>query len=683
VSLHSNCSLNFCFNCFRQVLAMDGRRSVSIAGNLSSACLEKFSVCGSFEISSFSTYYIRDNGAVQSNRRNITFLVVYGQKEESYQAETQGQNVYLVRFPAKVLGISMMAIYCDGIQIPNSPFRFEVALRRCAEFPGRVPDLVGNCVCPAEKPVEIRGACISFAQLLPSVILPVLACLAILAAVHARKQSSEEQKLWLIKSKLLIWPETPEILGQGSGGTVYRADYRGTPVAIKRFDFSGGEAKDAVIQQPGDSGSETAVNDRNIMNRSLSSVSQESNVSRASYFLGRQYSKNLFGRNKSLHNSQIQSPISLRKDVKATVKFLVGVRHPCITTVMGGVVLQGKELCLVLELMELGSLWDCLHNVLFPIDGDMALNILRTVSSGMTFLHAADPPILHGDLKSGIALLSLSFLSQNGVIVGSDHAGNILIDKNFVAKITDFCPNLSGQRGTMQWTAPERLLAAPMPPNTWTAGKNKSSRTSTLLPSDVYSYGVVMYECLTRKEPFQGLAPFEVLQGVRSNTLRLPAPPGCNAVMINLLAECLSFEARLRPTFSEIERRLNVMDALQVISDALTAPETSIPSTLGWRRAAGRTMGDSLPTSRRNSDLPMARTKFLDPASSGLGQAVQSDFTPRSILLDLFPAHVAEALMRGEKVPPERKEMVTMFFSGMYFFSIEFVDLKFEYESEY
>jgi hypothetical protein len=35
-----------------------------------------------------------------------------------------------------------------------------------------------------------------------------------------------------------------------------------------------------------------------------------------------------------------------------------------------------------------------------------------------------------------------------------------------------------------------------------------------------------------------------------------------------------------------------------------------------------------------------------------------------SILLDLFPAHVAEALMRGEKVPPERKEMVTMYFSG-------------------
>ena len=32
------------------------------------------------------------------------------------------------------------------------------------------------------------------------------------------------------------------------------------------------------------------------------------------------------------------------------------------------------------------------------------------------------------------------------------------------------------------------------------------------------------------------------------------------------------------------------------------------------------------------------------------------------ILKDLFPPHIAELLMRGEKVPPERKEMITMYF---------------------
>ncbi len=32
------------------------------------------------------------------------------------------------------------------------------------------------------------------------------------------------------------------------------------------------------------------------------------------------------------------------------------------------------------------------------------------------------------------------------------------------------------------------------------------------------------------------------------------------------------------------------------------------------------------------------------------------------IIKDLFPSHVAEMLMRGQKVPPERKELITMCF---------------------
>ena len=88
-------------------------------------------------------------------------------------------------------------------------------------------------------------------------------------------------------------------------------------------------------------------------------------------------------------------------DIRETIKFLVTVRHPSITPVLGGVFVNGKELCLVLELMELGSLWDCLHNVLFPIEGELVHSFLLSISKGMCFLHAATPPIRHGDLKSG------------------------------------------------------------------------------------------------------------------------------------------------------------------------------------------------------------------------------------------------------------------------------------------
>ena len=70
-------------------------------------------------------------------------------------------------------------------------------------------------------------------------------------------------------------------------------------------------------------------------------------------------------------NSWLDSNLS-RTSLQNEIKALVAIRHPCITTIMGATVLklQGqKRLCLVVELMELGSLWDLLHNETFILRG--------------------------------------------------------------------------------------------------------------------------------------------------------------------------------------------------------------------------------------------------------------------------------------------------------------------------
>ena len=54
---------------------------------------------------------------------------------------------------------------------------------------------------------------------------------------------------------------------------------------------------------------------------------------------------------------------------------------------------------LIMEFMEYGSLYDILHNETMPIDSELLLPILRDISQGMRFLHAAEPPVIHGDLK--------------------------------------------------------------------------------------------------------------------------------------------------------------------------------------------------------------------------------------------------------------------------------------------
>lgn len=71
---------------------------------------------------------------------------------------------------------------------------------------------------------------------------------------------------------------------------------------------------------------------------------------------------------------------------------------------------------LVMEYMDHGSLFDLLQNDTLLLEGEILLPILRDVSQGMRFLHAATPQVIHADLK----------------------AQNVLVDSKFRAKVADF-----------------------------------------------------------------------------------------------------------------------------------------------------------------------------------------------------------------------------------------------------
>ena len=107
--------------------------------------------------------------------------------------------------------------------------------------------------------------------------------------------------------------------------------------------------------------------------------------------------------------------------LRNSMRVLTGIRHPCVTTVMGVAdlamgVWKLRRSCVVMELMEFGSLGEVLRNKTFPLTADLALGFLRNVAAGMRFLHSARPAVLHGDLKSS----------------------NVLVDARCCAKISDF-----------------------------------------------------------------------------------------------------------------------------------------------------------------------------------------------------------------------------------------------------
>lgn len=89
----------------------------------------------------------------------------------------------------------------------------------------------------------------------------------------------------------------------------------------------------------------------------------------------------------------------LKEEFIKEMRQISKLRHPCITTVMGAVISPTEEPQLVMEYMEFRSLREVLHNPKLLIDYDQKLRFLQDIISGLRYLHAAEPAVIHGDLK--------------------------------------------------------------------------------------------------------------------------------------------------------------------------------------------------------------------------------------------------------------------------------------------
>jgi len=187
----------------------------------------------------------------------------------------------------------------------------------------------------------------------------------------------------------------------------------------------------------------------------------------------------------------------------------------------------------------------------------MAVRMARDTARGMAFLHSADPPVLHRDLKSA----------------------NLLAAEDYSVKICDFgisrlkADETMTSCGTAKWVSPEAL---------------REARYSE--KSDVWSFGVVMWELSTRRNPYAHQTSLQVaisvatngtsLEGLGADGEALLVESKCPPGWLSLLRECLSFNPDTRPSFTSVLSRLQALvDAPYACADwQILCPEENLVS---------------------------------------------------------------------------------------------------------
>ena len=124
---------------------------------------------------------------------------------------------------------------------------------------------------------------------------------------------------------------------------------------------------------------------------------------------------------------------------------------------------------------------------------------------------------------------------------------SVLIDANFHAKVSDFGLSVkrrSGASGTPFWMAPELL----------------ELRSHNTAQSDIFAYGILMFEIFARSNPYDGEDADETLEQIcdRSINKRPILPVNCPIKICEMFAECVKWDPDERPTAEAIDLLLRV-----------------------------------------------------------------------------------------------------------------------------
>ncbi|CAH1413956.1 unnamed protein product [Lactuca virosa] len=253
------------------------------------------------------------------------------------------------------------------------------------------------------------------------------------------------------------------------------------------------------------------------------------------------------------------------REFTAEVEIIGRIHHRYLVSLVGYCVSENNRL-LVYEYVPNNTLYFHLHGSEVVLDWSTRVKVASGAARGIAYLHEdCHPRIIHRDIKSS----------------------NILLDKNFEARVSDFgLAKLAADLGTHITTRVMGTFGY-MAPEYASSGKLTEK-------SDVYSFGVVLLELITGRKPVDASQPLgdeslvEWARPLLSHALEtedfevLVDPKlGTNYVakemfhMIEAAAACVRHSAAKRPRMGQIVRAFESMET-EDLSNGMRVGESEI-----------------------------------------------------------------------------------------------------------
>ena len=200
---------------------------------------DKMSVCGTAKQNEVIEFALADN-KLRTPAMELTWSLREGSTVRQGTGKSIGDSAefdskYTMKIASKVVGVHVLEIMFDGVQVPASPVLIEVEAAECDDL-AKKADADGVCQCKSADgwTTVAGGNCMKVWVLVLVVALPLLFVLLLAGFLYIKIATKMADAIWEIAIDDLMFDNPPEVLGRGTFGLVVAASYNTTRVAVKR-----------------------------------------------------------------------------------------------------------------------------------------------------------------------------------------------------------------------------------------------------------------------------------------------------------------------------------------------------------------------------------------------------------------------------------------------------------------